>query len=270
MQNSTLFKIILGCSIVLNCVLLARGVEQPDKSEMEISSTTFAQIQYELSMQKDMRINSFARYSKYLKDKRIPDFTHQLKAVDSVYAYYLRQLSVTDIADYEAHLMIAKQAMIHQLQNPVSISEELADSLMYTYQRSTPPLNKTESTLQLLLAANAIIDYGRRSWSICEIPIDHATVVIDSSIFIAHPTYVNYEIPKSDSISIQSVILENEGIPLSRCHIYRSGSTHLIKVDVPEKLLTQDALLYLKLDYHMGDEGTFTRHYTYVLWDTGK
>ncbi len=268
MNLPSLLKIALGFSVVLNCILFVQRSDERDKSETAISGFTLAQIEYALNSRSEKQINQHARLTKIMPGERMEAFLRDLGALDSVYTYYSTHMTELGLMNSSEKLTASKRNMILQMREPIVVSEELADSLLYTYPNSNPPINKTEASLQLLLTKTEIIEYARRCWNICEVPIDHGTVVIDSSIFITQSILDNFIYRETDSISIRSVIIENDGLPLSRCHLYRSGKMLIIKLDVPKKLLVKDALIYIKMDYHMQDAGTFSKHYSYVLWDT--
>jgi len=269
MYLPTLLKTTLGLSVVFNCILLFQRSDEREKSDTAISGYTLAQIESILNGLSEIHINQHTRYAKIIPDARMEAFSKDLSALDSVYTYYATHMSEMGLVNSPEQLMACKRNMILQMQDPIVVSEELANSLLYGYQYSNPPINTTEASLQLLLTKTEIIDYARRCWNICEVPLDHGTVVIDSSIFITQSILDHFNYREADSISISSVIIENEGLPISRCHLYRSGKALIIKLNVPKKLLVKDALVYIKLDYHMQNAGSFSQHYTYVLWDTG-
>lgn len=246
MFNSKLLKTVLALSILANILLILKLRDKDTPSDTSISTFTAQQLENTIGEFTELQLVIFDKLNQKESHKLMPSYNRQLHSLDSITDSYLQLEPDNDIYQDGASLLQAKLNIAKQLHDPFEVSSELQDSLLFGYQNENAKINPTEARLQLVLTRYAAIDYSRRKWNICGPISEGENIVQDSSIIIFLPhTFSTTRLP-GDSLHIESVILGEEALPLSRCtmHYLEQGTVTIIQA--PARLIRENELLLIK------------------------
>ncbi len=265
MFDPKLLKTILALSILANILLLLKSRDEHTPPNTAISAFTAQQLENTMDDFTELQLALFNKLNQKELHTLLPAYNTQLKNVDSITNVYLASKTSNRIYQDGESLLQAKLNITKQLADPFDLSSELQDSLLFGYQNTNPNINPTEARLQLLLTRYSAIDYSRRKWNLCGPVSDGENIVKDSTIIVFFPFKSVTNNQSGDSLQIESVILGDEALPVSRCRIYNQEHYPVIIIEAPARLIRNKEVLLIKFKPFIKSSETNPVYANYLL-----